>query len=216
MASYPLFPLPVVLFPGALLPLHIFEHRYRVMVADCAQGNQRFVLLPPGEEDGAAPLPGSVGTVAKIRVVQPLPDGRSNIAVSGEERVTLTALTPSDRPYLVGTVAPLADVEETQLAAPADLARLLALGERYVAALSTIADTEPDAEFVTDPGALSFQIASLTEWDYPTKHHFLGLRSSYERVQRLLAALPPLIADVESRAAVHRRATTNGKGRHHG
>lgn len=214
MASYPLFPLPVVLFPGALLPLHIFEERYRVMIADCTHGGQRFVLLPPGEE-GETPRPGAVGTIARIRVVQPLPDGRSNIAVSGEERVTLTAVTPADRPYLVGTVTPLADVEETQVAAPADMARLLALGERYIAALSAIAETEPDAELAVEPGALSFQLAALAEWDYPTKHHFLSIRSRYERVQRLLAALPALVTDVEARAAVHRRASQNGKGRHH-
>lgn len=214
MAWFPLFPLPVVLFPGALLPLHIFEPRYRAMIADCAEGNQRFVLLPPGE-DQEAPAPGTVGTIARIRAVQPLTDGRSNIAVSGEERISLTVLAPSDRPYLVGEVASLADFDESPGVSPADTARLLAFGERYVNALSTMSETEPDADLSVDPGTLTFQIASLTEWDFPTKQHFLTLRSTRERVERLLAALPSMLGDVEARAATHRGAKLNGKGKHH-
>lgn len=213
MASYPLFPLPVVLFPGALLPLHIFEPRYRVMIADCAEGSQRFALLPPGN-GSEPPAPGSVGTVARIRAVEPLIDGRSNIAVSGEQRITLTALAPADRPYLVGEVAALADVDEPPVSS-GDVARLLVLGERYISALSTIAETDPDADLAVDPGTLTFQLASLTEWDFPTKHHFLTLQSSRQRVEQLLAALPSLLDEVEARAATHRGAKLNGKGKHH-
>ncbi len=212
MASYPLFPLPVVLFPGALLPLHIFEPRYRAMIADCTEGNQRFVLLPPGHEN-ETPSPGAVGTIARIRAVEPLLDGRSNIAVSGEQRITLMTLTPTDRPYLVGEVAPLEDLEEPPVSS-AEVARLLVLGERYISALSTITETDPDADLAVDPGTLTFQIASLTEWDFPTKQQFLTLRSSGERVERLLTALPSLLEDVEARAATHRGARLNGKGKH--
>ncbi|MBX3146593.1 MAG: LON peptidase substrate-binding domain-containing protein [Gemmatimonadales bacterium] len=212
MARFPLFPLPVVLFPGALLPLHIFEPRYRAMIADCAEGNQRFVLLPPGNDD-EAPASGTVGTIARIRAVQALADGRSNIAVSGEERVSLTAVAAADRPYLIGDVTPLDDLDELPVS-PADTARLLALGERYVVALSTMSETDADADLAVDPGTLTFQIASLTEWDFPTKQHFLTLRSPRERVERLLEALPAQLVDVEARAATHRGAKLNGKGKH--
>src|ERR1041385_8074805 len=78
----PLFPLKIVLFPGALRPLHIFEPRYRRLLTDVWAGDHRFGLLPPGEH-GGLPAPGTIGCVALVRAVPPLGDGRSNIVVSG-------------------------------------------------------------------------------------------------------------------------------------
>src|ERR1051326_7523867 len=89
----PLFPLKIVLFPGALLPLHIFEPRYRQLLADVTLGDHRFGLLPPGER-GGLPRPGTLGCVALVRAVQPLGDGRSNIVVSGERRFALLQPPP--------------------------------------------------------------------------------------------------------------------------
>src|SRR5258707_3640359 len=79
----PIFPLPIVLFPGAPQPLHIFEPRYRQLLQDCLAGDQRFGIayVAPDPSPGAdpVPLPGDVGCVALIRSNQPLPDGRANI-----------------------------------------------------------------------------------------------------------------------------------------
>ena len=213
MESYPLFPLTVVLFPGALMPLHIFEPRYRRMLADCAEGNHRFVIVPAGTA-GGVPEPGTIGTVARIRAIQPLPDGRSNIVVSGEQRVTLHQAGLSERPYLTGQVTPLDDLPDVQLPAPPDVAAILALAERYATALGTIADVERDAELSSDPATATFQIAALLEWDFGAKYLFLAVRSARERVARLLHALPALLADIEARARIHRGASTNGKGHH--
>lgn len=214
MPSYPLFPLSVVLFPGSLLPLHIFEPRYRRMLADCAEGNHRFAIVPPGD-GGEPPEPGSLGTVARIRAIQPLPDGRSNIVVSGEERVTLTEVVPGPEPYLTGALASLDDLPDVQVSSDADLAALRGLAERYATALGVIADQEREAELSTDAALVSFQVAALVEWDYAAKYRFLGIRSARERVTRLLQALPGLVERAEQRAAVHRRASSNGKGPHH-
>lgn len=214
MASYPLFPLPVVLFPGALMPLHIFEPRYRALLADAAQGDHRFVLLPPGPS-GHSPAPGTIGTVARIRAIQPLADGRSNIVVGGDRRITLDRLIPTAKPYLVGAVDDLPDHDETQAPAPAEIAALRDRGERLALALATISDVDREPGFSEDPALLTFQIAALVEWSEAEQRPFLAIRSVRERVTRLLHQLPALVADAEERARVHRRAPTNGKGPHH-
>src|SRR5215207_9114354 len=87
----PLFPLPnVVFFPRTRLPLHVFEPRYRQMVQDALDGDQRFglILLKPGWEPeyfGAPPVH-STGTLATIEQAVPLDDGRFNIVVRGDAR----------------------------------------------------------------------------------------------------------------------------------
>jgi Lon protease-like protein len=209
----PLFPLETVLFPGALLPLHIFEPRYRTLLADVVEGQHRFGLLPPGAE-GEAPPAGVVGCVARVRAVQPLPDGRSNIVVSGETRFSLVQVLPSDKPYLLGEVTQLDDLPDVQVPSAQELAGLRSLAERYAAALSKINDIEQEPELIEDPGLLSFQVAALLEWDYPTKLHFLAIRSATERVTRLIHSIPTMLIELEARAMVHQRASRNGTGSH--
>ena len=86
----PLFPLPgVVLFPGTLLPLHIFEARYRAMIADALEGGRTIgmAMLKPGWESGQEPLPiHPVGGAGEIVESQELPDGRYNIVLEGKFR----------------------------------------------------------------------------------------------------------------------------------
>jgi Lon protease-like protein len=207
----PLFPLPVVLFPGALMPLHIFEPRYRVMLADCVEGDHRFGLLA-ASEDEPAPTPGAVGALARVRAVQPLPEGRSNIVVSGDGRFVLERILPSEKPYLVGEVAELVDLPDVEVPRAEQMAVLRKLGERYGAALGVLNDVEREPDFSDDPAVLTFQVAALLEWDLAQKRHFLSVRSPLERVTRLLHAVPALLREVESRAQVHRRAVGNGAG----
>src|SRR2546426_1423516 len=101
----PIFPLPIVLFPGAPQPLHIFEPRYRQLLADCLATDRRFgVAYVPAERDAGGeslPRPGDVGGVALIRNTQGLPDGRSNILTVGERRVGLVDWGSSGRPHPV-------------------------------------------------------------------------------------------------------------------
>jgi Lon protease-like protein len=214
MPSLPLFPLPAVLFPGALLPLHVFEPRYQALLADCVAGNHLFGVVPPSPSGGPPPA-GAVGCVARVRAVQPLPEGRSNIVVSGEERFRLARVLPSDKPYVVGEVATLEDEPDVQVPHADHVAALRTLGERYSTALGVLSDTEREPDFSLDPALLSFQVASLLEWEPAVKQHFLAIRSATERVARLLQAIPPLLASVEARAQVHRRASRNGSGARH-
>lgn len=88
MRRLPLFPLPVVLFPGAVMPLHVFEPRYRQMMAHCLEGDRRFGLIYH-DPDRAGPFqmePGEVGCIAEILKFQPLPDGRSLVLALGTKR----------------------------------------------------------------------------------------------------------------------------------
>ena len=100
----PIFPLGVVLFPGTPLPLHIFEPRYRQMLADCLAGDRRFGITPAGTDD-ELPEPGTVGCIAEVRVNQELPDGRSNIVVLGGERFVLDGAGGRARPVSRGAGA---------------------------------------------------------------------------------------------------------------
>jgi len=105
----PLFPLKnVVLFPGMVLPLHIFEARYREMINTCIEEESQFgvVLIDDGEEVGGGATPCAVGTAARITKVTRQDDGRLNIVAVGTQRFEVLALDHS-KSYLQATVKPL-------------------------------------------------------------------------------------------------------------
>jgi hypothetical protein len=119
--SIPLFPLPnVVLFPNVFLPLHIFEPRYRQMVADALEGDRiiGMTLLRPGYEANYEGRPAiyDVGCAGVVTHSQPLSDGRYDIVLRGIEKFRVTSEDQS-RPYRIGNVEPIPETvpaEETQ------------------------------------------------------------------------------------------------------
>jgi Lon protease-like protein len=115
----PLFPLSVVLFPGVMLPLHIFEERYKLMVRRCSEsdGLIGISLIRNGEEVGATAEPYEIGTVAKITRIDALSDGKLNLAVVGMLRFRIVELN-HDQPYLRGRIEPIDDPDPTL---PADI-----------------------------------------------------------------------------------------------
>lgn len=122
----PLFPLHTVLFPGGVLPLNIFEERYRLLVRE--RRDFGVVLIRHGSEVGpgrAEDLYG-VGTLATLQRIEALPDGRFSVVARGLHRFRLLALDHS-RPYLMGRAEPLPDPPAR--ASP----RLVTLLERYLA-----------------------------------------------------------------------------------
>jgi Lon protease-like protein len=210
----PLFPLRIVLFPHALLPLHIFEPRYRQLLADLTglpAERRLFGILPPGEA-AELPEPGTVGCAARLRGAQRLPDGRANVVVSGERRFVFRVATPAPTPYHQGQVDWLDDEPDVQVPSEAETALLHHLGERYVRAQHALQDRAIDVDLPREAPALSFAIAAFLEWDLGALQHFLEIRSASVRVTRLLAALPILVASAEARAATHTRAQSNGHG----
>lgn len=125
--SLPLFPLPgVLLFPGSLLPLHVFEPRYRALVADCLREERPLSVcqILPSEVQNAKATPrlypyAGVGIIAAH---EKLADGRSNIVIQPVGRVRLDAERPSDTLYRVAEASLLEDT-------PVATAALAATGE---------------------------------------------------------------------------------------
>jgi Lon protease-like protein len=210
-SQLPLFPLRIVLFPGALLHLHIFEPRYRRLLDDVTASDHRFGLLPPGEI-GELPAPGVIGCVALVRAIQPLADGRSNIVVSGERRFAFLEPAPAATPYRQGLVEWIEDRPDVQIPTAADLTRLRLLAERYALALQALKEQPQDVELTAAPAELSFEVAALLDWEFEARQRFLEIRSVTERVARLLHALPGLVTTAEDRALAHGRAKGNGHG----
>lgn len=124
----PLFPLPgVVLLPGALLPLHIFEPRYRAMVADALVGEKTIgmAMIQPGRElDDPTPEIFTVGGAGRIVESETLPDGRYNIVLEGEFRYRVLQESPPS-PYRVAEIEELASVPFAQPVAAVRAARAL-------------------------------------------------------------------------------------------
>ncbi len=206
----PLFPLNVVLLPGTLQPLHIFEPRYRDMLQDCLRTDRQFGLVPIGTAEGPPPI-GVVGTLAQVRGTQPLEDGRANIVVSGEGRFRLERYLDDPLPYLVGMVE-LFDDEPEDPPPPERVAELRKLGERCVTALGALTGSVQIPEWSAEPGLISFQVASLLQVDPDFQQRFLSIRSAGHRIVLLLELLPSVLTDLEGRALVRTRAKQNGRG----
>ncbi|MFL5516274.1 MAG: LON peptidase substrate-binding domain-containing protein [Gemmatimonadales bacterium] len=208
----PIFPLGVVLFPGTPLPLHIFEPRYRRMLADCLAGDRRFGITPAGTTT-ELPERGTVGCVAVVRVNQELPDGRSNIIVLGGERFVLERAVDDDpAPYHVALVEPFEDDPGSD-PPPASVDHLRELFAAYHLLLRQLQDAEPDdPELPDDAVGLSFHVSATVEADLGVRQRLLAERSTARRVEALLMLLPILTARVEAALKVHRRGHTNGRG----
>ena len=129
--TLPIFPLNTVLFPGAPLPLRIFEPRYREMLKRCLDGDRRFgvALIKSGPEVGGPAEPHDVGTVARIERVRDQEMGTIPIFARGEERFRIVGLDRS-QPYLIGEVESLGDELDAAAGPAADRAR--AAADEYI------------------------------------------------------------------------------------
>ena len=105
-----MFPLGTVIFPGGLLPLHVFEERYRALVADCLSGDGRFgvVLIERGSEVGGGDQRASVGTETRIEAARPFDDGRWAMIARATQRVEVVEWL-TDHPYPCALVRDLPD-----------------------------------------------------------------------------------------------------------
>jgi len=186
--TLPLFPLGTVLFPGLLLPLHIFEDRYRQLVRDLADGPEprRFgvIAIRHGRETGVDGIQAlyEIGCTAILRQVKPLEDGRYDVITVGTQRFRLASLDDSG-PYLRGQVDLL--IEETgDEAGAAQAARVVrdafraylnALGERGVTQISA-------PELPEDPVTLSYLVAASMIIDLSDRQALLAEPDALHRL----------------------------------
>jgi ATP-dependent Lon protease len=214
VSELPLFPLPVVLFPGVPLPLHIFEPKYRQMIDDVRVTNNLFGLsyFDPTASDRDIPPAGHVGCVAEITETQTMPDGRSNILTVGVIRYRIDSYVERGDAYLVARVVYFED-EEEDYSLLADSAREVAeTFTRIAQAVRTINDeraTLPDISN-TEPQRLSFLVAAAMEIEAEVKQELLELRSTSERLRSLRDMLAHAVASYEERARIHELAKGNG------
>lgn len=196
MAALPLFPLGMVLFPGLVLPLHVFEDRYRALVRE-------LLLLPEPErlfgviairegrevgEDGITALH-QVGCTALLRRAEANADGGFDVVTVGAERFTLTDVS-YDRPYLLGEVRALpdevGDAEEASLLGPA--VRRAYAG--YLTALARAGGGEVTApDLPEDPLVLSHLVAATVLVDLAERQSLLEQPDGRARLRAELALL---------------------------
>lgn len=193
----PMFPLGGVLLPGAVLPLHVFEPRYRQLVVDCLaddDGEPEFgvALIERGWEVGGGDQRATVGVVARMVQVEALPDGRYALVTVGTRRIRVNAWLPDD-PY------PLADVEDWPDEEPdrpglADTVGALTARLADVLALAvSVGETEAGDVDLTqigdDPLVASYHLTALSPVGPADRYRLLCAPSPAARLDLLSEAL---------------------------
>jgi len=184
----PLFPLGAVLYPGMLLPLHIFEERYRQLVRDLLDGSdpRRFgvIAIRKGRETGIDGVHSlyEIGCTATLRRVDEHEDGRYDIVTVGTHRFRLLSLDET-RPYLQGEVEVLDD-EDTDLAVAEPLVRTVQTAFRtYLDALTETGGATVRIEQLPDePRLLSFIVAAAMIIDLPDRQAMLAESDTGQRL----------------------------------
>ena len=190
MPTVPLFPLRTALVPGLVLPLHIFEPRYRLMIRmlDSLPEDERgfgIVAIRPGADWEAEGMAGlyEIGTIAKVTKIEALPDGRFDLVTVGARRFSIDSLDHG-LPYTRAQVR-LHDEPIGDPGVVADLARdarrLLA---EYRARIATwgVIDVPEIGHPPDDPVVLSYLVASAIVTDLPERQRMLGLPDARARL----------------------------------
>ncbi len=196
-----LFPLGLVLLPTEQVPLHIFEPRYRELIAECLETDQPFGLVY-ADDDGLRRI-GTLATV--VEVTDRFEDGRLNIVVEGGERFRLVDLTDG-RSFHTGTVETIEDDDDPP--PQADVERALVVFRRLVEL--TGAEVEVPTDVTVQP---SFEIGSRFELAPELKLELLEEASERRRLVRLCEILETIAAAVERQREVAALAQTNGRAR---
>ena len=220
-AVIPLFPLGTVLVPGLVLPLHVFEPRYRRLLADLAERPEDergfgVVAIREGHEvgeDGVKALH-EVGTLALLRSVAPWPDGRADIMTNGDARFRVLRLADEGTPYTCAEVEWLGEEDgdpDTHLVARAvsdrfDEYRAAVAGAGAVEAAQMLALSE-------DPRMLSYLVAAAMVLDLRDRQRLLEIATTSERLRAemaLLARENVMMRELPSLPAIDLARTSSG------
>jgi Lon protease-like protein len=203
-----LFPLEMVLLPTELVPLHIFEDRYKELIEECAELERPFGLILVDEGGMRA-----VGTRAAVsEVLERYPDGRLDIVARGGERFSVERVTQG-RPFLTAEVESYTDEAEGPLPSADEAAACLDAFRRLMeAAGAEVAPVEPEV-------SLAFQLAGHIGFEVALKQELLESRSERDRIVRLtelLDAAAEAVQVSEATATARRLAAGNGQVAGHG
>jgi Lon protease-like protein len=197
--SFPLFPLGIVMLPSELVPLHIFEERYKLMIGECLDEEREFGIVYLAD-DGLSEI-GCAGRITQV--IEKMEDGRLNILVQGTRPFRLLERIP-DLPYPAGTIELLDDDEPDAPAEMLDAAR-----ERYAALVERVTDRRPeDAEL---QALDSYGMAATIEFAPPPKQELLEERSEPRRLELVTEMLDSTLRKLEVSEQAGELARTNGK-----
>lgn len=194
----PLFPLDIVLFPGAVLPLHIFEERYKEMIGECIEQKRVFGVVQ-AQRDGLA----VVGCTAEIvRLLEKYSDGRMDILCQGMERFEIESLD-SSRSFLQAEVDLYEDDEE-----PASRLLRQECVALHFEALDLIGNHGTNSPLNLDL-PVSFQLAWSAPSDLGFKQELLATRSDAERTTRLVTYYQSVLPKLRRGVGAERAAIKN-------
>lgn len=201
MSDIPLFPLNVVLMPGAPMPLHIFEDRYKQMVDECLEDESEFGMVL-ADDSGTR----EVGCTARIvEMVERYDDGRMLILVEGSRRFKLNNVL-TGKPYYVGEVEYLEDEEPGE--------EITELAEECVALLERVVEAATegsvDIEIESPYRNLAFAIAGRIEFDLETRQQILEFPTEKERLEKVKELLSQAAERLERERQAREKAQTNG------
>jgi Lon protease-like protein len=197
--DFPLFPLAIVALPSELIPLHIFEDRYKAMIGHCLQDESEFGIVWLAD-DGLRP----VGCACEIaEVLETMEDGRINLIARGTRPFRLESRQET-LPYPAGTVEFLADREEELDAEAAEAAR-----SAYATLVVEATDREPDPEEIA--GMSAYAMAATVEFGLDAKQGLLDLRSESARMRLLTRLFRAAVRRLDFVERAQARARSNGK-----
>ena len=213
----PIFPLGTVLFPGAILPLHIFEERYKQMMRYAVENGNLFGLSYRSDAfigRETPPEASSVGCVAKINAVVPLEEGKMNIISTGLIRYRVLGLQQS-QPFILARVEPFSD----DLEPGADLNRIFTdiseICKRFLEAAQELDESGAlvNQDLPEDPEAFSLVISSALPIDNDLKQNLLEMTSTRLRLTRLRQHVLSALSQYSERLEFRERARSNGHGK---
>jgi Lon protease-like protein len=208
----PLFPLPnLVLFPRIVVPLHIFEERYKSMINACIDSGEVFglVLLRTGADEESEETIHRVGVTARIVEVERLDEGRMNILCEGEQRFRIYRFT-QQTPFWKGAVDLIEDDERN---ATETLYEQVAELYRSVVDVSAKLSGSQEAELVLPDSStdLSYMVSYVLDIEPEDKQKLLEMDSTAERLRMLLAHLTDTLRKLEQQRA-HKEVMTKVRG----
>jgi Lon protease-like protein len=196
-----LFPLNTVLFPGAALNLHVFESRYKQMIAECLELGEPFGVALIREGDAAGDpevMPHEVGTTAEIGQVTPLDQGRYFLNTVGGRRFRIENVVQRE-PYLVVDVTYMVEEPASSTRAVQRLAReIRAVFAEYLQLLVEFSGMQAEVELPTDPMEASFLIGDALQVADSMKQRLLELWSTEQRLTVELGFLRRLLPQLRT------------------